>query len=117
MFGGNQESDKSLLKAVNKRLERTGTQTRLTATVQRGTVTLCGKLQYENQRLNIVKAVQSVSGVRGVVDQLQAPPKTRGPMSQYAAAAHISASNPAPAPNDSPAPPDDAPAAEPAAAD
>ena len=78
MFGGNEVSDKALLKSVHRRLERTGTgsQSRLTASVQRGTVTLSGKLQYENQRLPIVKSVRGVSGVRQVIDQLQSPPKT-----------------------------------------
>jgi osmotically-inducible protein OsmY len=75
MFGGNDTSDKALLKTVNRRLQRTGAQSRLTAAVLRGTVTLTGKLQYENQRLPIMKAIRGVSGVRNVVDQLQAPPK------------------------------------------
>jgi osmotically-inducible protein OsmY len=79
MFGGNDVSDKELLKTVKRRLERTGTasQNRLTATVQRGTVTLVGKLQYDNQRVPILKAASSVPGVRHVVDQLQSPPKVR----------------------------------------
>lgn len=79
MFGNNEVSDKALLKTVNRRLDRTGTgsQTRVTASVQRGTVTLLGKLQYENQRRPIVKAIQSVAGVRQVIDQLQAPPKVK----------------------------------------
>jgi len=83
MFGGNQESDKALLKAVSKRLERTGTQSRLTATVAHGGVTLRGHLQYENQRMAILKAIQGVSGVRNVIDQLQAPPNVRPAMGQY----------------------------------
>ena len=79
MFGGNDVSDKALLKSVNRRLDRTGTgsQTRLTATVQRGTVTITGKLQYDNQRVPIMKAIRSVAGVRNVVDQLLSPPKVR----------------------------------------
>jgi hypothetical protein len=77
MFGGNQESDKALLKSVSRRLERTGTQSRLTATVQGGTVTIRGKLRFENQRRAIVKSISGVSGVRNVVDQLVAPPKMR----------------------------------------
>ena len=77
MFGGNDVSDKALLKSVNRRLERTGTgsQSRVAAAVQRGTVTLSGKLQYENLRIPIVKAVRGVTGVRQVIDQLQSPPK------------------------------------------
>ena len=79
MFGKNEVTDKELLKTVNRRLDRTGTgsQSRITALVQRGNVTLTGKLQYENQRLPIVKAVQSVAGVRQVIDQLKSPPKVK----------------------------------------
>jgi osmotically-inducible protein OsmY len=77
MFGKNEVSDKEILKTVKRKLERTGTASanRLTATVQRGTVTLVGKLQYENQRTPIVKAATGVPGVRHVIDQLQSPPK------------------------------------------
>ena len=77
MFGRNEVPDKALLKTVNRRLDRTGTgsQSKVTASVQRGTVTLTGKLQYENQRAPIVKAISSVAGVRQVIDQLQSPPK------------------------------------------
>jgi osmotically-inducible protein OsmY len=79
MFGRNEVSDKDLLKNVNRRLDRTGTgsHSRITALVRRGTVTLSGKLQYEIQRTRIVKAVKSVAGVRQVIDQLQSPPKVR----------------------------------------
>ena len=81
MFGKNKVSDKALLKTVNRRLDRTGTgsHSRITASVRGATVTLTGKLQYENQRIPIVKAVQSVADVRQVIDQLLAPPKTRAP--------------------------------------
>jgi len=73
MFGRNQVADKDLLKSVNQKLSRTGTgsQSRVTATVQQGTVTLTGTLQYAIQRSPIVKAVARVAGVRSVVDQLQ----------------------------------------------
>lgn len=79
MFGRNQIPDKDLLKTVNRRLDRTGSgsQSKITASVRSGTVTLTGKLQYERQRSPIVKAVSSVAGVRQVLDQLQTPPKTR----------------------------------------
>ena len=77
MFGRNEVSDKALLSSVNRRLDRTGTgsQAKITAAVQRGIVTLTGKVQYENQRNLLVKAVTSVAGVRQVIDQLQSPPK------------------------------------------
>lgn len=73
MFGRNQISDKDLLKTVNQRLMRSGvgSQSRVTAAVAGGTVTLSGTLQYAIQRSPIVKAVSSVAGVRRVLDQLQ----------------------------------------------
>lgn len=79
MFGKNQVTDKELQKTVTKRLERTGTgsQSKVSAMVRRGAVTLTGKLQYERQRNPILKAVQSIAGVKQVIDQLQAPPKVR----------------------------------------
>jgi osmotically-inducible protein OsmY len=76
MFGRNEISDKTLLKSISQRLARTGTSgTRITATVQQGTVTLSGKLLYEIQRSPIVKAVSRIAGVRRVNDQLQLAPK------------------------------------------
>ena len=72
MLGRNQVSDKDLLKAVNQRLMRSGSgsQTRVTATVQKGMVTLTGSLQYAIQRNPIMKAVQSVPGISRIVDQM-----------------------------------------------
>jgi osmotically-inducible protein OsmY len=73
MYGRNQISDKDLLKTVNQRLMRAGgsSQTRVTATVQGGMVTLTGTLQYAIQRSPIVKSVTNIAGVRRVLDQLQ----------------------------------------------
>ena len=72
MLGRNQISDKDLLKAVNQRLMRSGSgsQSRVTATVQKGMVTLTGSLQYAIQRSPIIKAVQSVPGIGRIVDQM-----------------------------------------------
>ena len=72
MFGRNQVSDKDLLKAVNQRLMRSGagSQARITAAIQHGTVTLTGTLQYAIQRSPILKEVRRVAGVSRVVDQL-----------------------------------------------
>ena len=72
MLGRNQVSDKDLLKAVNQRLMRSGSgsQTRVTATVQKGMVTLTGSLQYAIQRSPILKTVQSVPGIGRIVDQM-----------------------------------------------
>jgi hypothetical protein len=77
MFGQNGPTDKALLKSINQRLARgTGSQTRTTAMVQSGTVTLSGTLRYEAQRAPIVKEVGRIAGVRRVVDQLKVMPKT-----------------------------------------
>jgi osmotically-inducible protein OsmY len=80
MFSRNQVPDKELLKMVNRKLSRTGTgsQSHVTATIRQGTVTLSGKISYENQRTPLVKAVSSVPGVRSVTDMLQGPSKTAG---------------------------------------
>lgn len=73
MFGRNQISDRDLQKTVNQRLQRAGvgSQTRVAAVVQGGTVTLTGTIQYAIQRSPIVKAVSNIAGIRRVLDQLQ----------------------------------------------
>jgi osmotically-inducible protein OsmY len=73
MVGRTAVADKDLLKIVNQRLSRMGggTEAQLVASVQQGTVTLSGMLQYENQRVPIVRAVGNIPGVHRVVDQLQ----------------------------------------------
>jgi osmotically-inducible protein OsmY len=79
MFSRNQVPDKELLKMVNRKLSRTGgSQTHVNVTISQGTVTLSGKISYENQRSPLVKAVSSVPGVRGVTDMLKGPSKTAG---------------------------------------
>ena len=70
MFGGNQLSDKELSKTVNKRLQRGG-GAGLTADIRQGTVTLKGKIRYETQRVLMLKIVNSIAGVRRVVDQIR----------------------------------------------
>ena len=74
MFGKKDVPDKALIKTVNQRLVRTGTG-KVTASAQRGVITLTGQLQYDNQRTPILKAVRNIAGVKQVIDQLQAPPK------------------------------------------
>ena len=78
MLGKSELADKDLLKTVNQRLVRmgSGSESRLSASVQRGAVTLRGTLHYENQRVPIVRAISNVAGVHHVVDQLQVAPKT-----------------------------------------
>jgi len=76
MLDRNATSDKELLKSVNRRLERSGMgRARVTATVQRGIVTISGLLQFENQRRPLTQAVRSISGVRSIVDNLRLTPK------------------------------------------
>ncbi|HTQ39762.1 MAG TPA: BON domain-containing protein [Pirellulales bacterium] len=71
MFGRNEVSDTELSKTVNSRLSRTGTGSRITATVNRGVVTLLGNLQYAGQRIPIKNTASRISGVRQVIDQMQ----------------------------------------------
>ena len=77
MSYGDRPNDKALLKDVTKRLMRTGTQTKVTAAVSSGAVTLTGALQYEHQRRTMIRAVNQVSGIRNVVDQMTVQPKKR----------------------------------------
>ena len=67
------ESDKTILKKVNQRLSRTsiGSQSRVTATVRNGQVTLSGSIQYENQRRPAMRAANGVEGVSRIVDQMK----------------------------------------------
>jgi osmotically-inducible protein OsmY len=48
---------------------------KVTASSKGGTVTLAGKIQYENQRNLCVRAATNIEGVQRVVDQLQVIPK------------------------------------------
>jgi hypothetical protein len=81
MFGSD-SADGVLMKLVNQKLLRGGSQSRISATVQRGTVTITGNLQYDAQRAPLVKSVACIAGVRRVVDQLQVKPR----VNQYAQA-------------------------------
>jgi hypothetical protein len=72
MLRHNEVSNKDVSKSVNQRLSRTGTsgQSRVTANVSRGVVTLVGTLNHEMQRRGIVQAASRAAGVRQVIDQL-----------------------------------------------
>lgn len=74
---GNAIPDKTLLRDVQKKLLRAGTQTKVTANVSGGRLTLTGTLQFEIQRRPILRAVNQVAGIRGVVDQMTMKPKKR----------------------------------------
>jgi hypothetical protein len=54
-----------------------GSQTRITASISQGTVTLTGTLQYAIQRTPLVKAVSQIAGVRRVIDQLKLVPAVK----------------------------------------
>ena len=82
MFGQNEVSDKELVKTVSKRLQRGGGGG-VTAAIQRGTVTLKGKIQYETQRRPILKIVNCIAGVRNVIDQLQLEPRRSSRVSTW----------------------------------
>ena len=70
--------DKAVLQRLNQRLSRLGgAQSKVAVTVRSGAVTLSGTIQYEMQRSSIVKLVNSIPGVRSVVDQLKLKPKER----------------------------------------
>jgi osmotically-inducible protein OsmY len=75
MAFGNKTPDKTILKDVNRKLMRTGTQSKVTASVASGYVTLRGVLQYENQRRTLIRAANQVSGVRHVADQMTVEPR------------------------------------------
>ena len=75
MFGKKQVPDKTLVKEVNKKLMRAGSQTKVTAFVNGGIVTLRGALTHEHQRRTLIRAANQVSGVRQVVDQMTMQPK------------------------------------------
>lgn len=71
--------DSALLKKINERLCRAGTggTAKVTASVRSGQATLAGTLQYEMQRSAMIKAANSVAGIRRVVDQMTVAEKKR----------------------------------------
>jgi hypothetical protein len=77
MIGGkNPAADKALQKLVDRRLQQSGgSQLGLKAVCVNGSVTLVGKLKYDNQRIPMLKSMRGVPGVRNILDQLQSPPK------------------------------------------
>lgn len=74
---GNSVPDKTLLRDINKKLLRAGTQTKIVASVNCGCLTLTDTLQFEIQRRPILRAVNQVSGVRRLMDQMTMRPKKR----------------------------------------
>jgi len=86
MFNRSDVPDKELLKTVNVRLARTGTGSKVTATVSRGMLTLSGNLRYAAQRAPIMNVANGVAGVRQVIDRMQCPPKQPAYQPTYVAA-------------------------------
>src|SRR5215207_532578 len=76
MFGKNPAADKALQKLVDRRLQQSGgSQLGLKAVVVNGSVTMTGKLKFDNQRIPLMKSMRGVPGVKNIVDQVQSPPK------------------------------------------
>src|SRR4029078_7487068 len=76
MFGKNPAADKALQKLVDRRLQQSGgSQLGLKAVVLNGSVTLTGKLKFDNQRIPLIKSMRGVPGLKNLVDQVQSPPK------------------------------------------
>jgi hypothetical protein len=77
MIGGkNPAADKALQKLVDRRLQQSGgSQLGLKAVVVNGSVTITGKLKFDNQRIPLMKSMRGVAGVKNLVDQVQSPPK------------------------------------------
>jgi BON domain-containing protein len=76
MGGKNPAADKALQKLVDRRLQQSGgAQAGLKAVVVNGCVTVTGKLKVDNQRMQLMKAVRGVPGVKNLIDQVQGPPK------------------------------------------
>ena len=74
----NQIPDKTLLKSVLQNMMRKGVKAnRVKATVQSGSVTITGTIDYDHERRSIVNSVNTTSGVKRVVDQLRVEKKKR----------------------------------------
>ncbi|MCA9216246.1 MAG: BON domain-containing protein [Planctomycetales bacterium] len=70
--------DKTLLKNVIQRMARKGiSSARVKATVRNGDVTIAGTMDYEYERRSILNSVNSVPGIKRVVDQLRVEKKKR----------------------------------------
>ena len=77
MFGKSQVSDKDLIRTITQRIAHGSSQSKVSAAVQRGTVTLTGSLFAETQRMQIVRAAGQIAGVRTVVDQMTVAAKRK----------------------------------------
>jgi osmotically-inducible protein OsmY len=71
--------DKNLLQSVNQKLARSGSgsQTKITASISNGDVTLTGIIGYEYERRAILRSASGITGVRRVIDQLRVEQKKK----------------------------------------
>jgi len=77
---GSQIPDKTLLRSVTQKLAQrcSGSGSKINIDVISGTVTLTGVLAQEYQRKAIISSMNTVTGVKRVVDKMTvAPPKKR----------------------------------------
>jgi osmotically-inducible protein OsmY len=76
---GVQSSDPKITQNITQRLQGCGIRapSKVTIASAGGQVTLSGTIQYEHQRQQAMKAVQGVSGVRRVVDNLRVAPAAK----------------------------------------
>ncbi len=79
MTMGNKVPDNQLTRAVSMKLAQKsgGSGCKLNAVVANGQVTITGMVTAEYQRRPIVNAINSISGVRRVIDQIQVAPKKK----------------------------------------
>lgn len=74
----NEVPDKTLLKSVLQSMTRKGVNAhRVKATVQAGSVTIVGTIDYDHERRLITNSVSSITGVKRVIDQLRVEKKKR----------------------------------------
>lgn len=79
MAYGVQTPDPKIAQNITQRLQGCGIRSpsRVTIASAGGQVTLSGTIQYEHQRAQAMKAVQGVSGVKRVVDNLTVAPAAK----------------------------------------
>jgi osmotically-inducible protein OsmY len=79
MFDSLQSADPAISRKVSEMLSNRGMRSpcRIVVATKKGTVTLSGLIQYEQQRRIAVKAAGSIAGVQSVQDQMRVIPKSQ----------------------------------------
>ena len=69
----NDVPDKAIQQKLSQKLSRlvSGSRNAVTAVVRNGVVTVSGFIQFQPQRRLILRAMQSITGVRQVIDNIQ----------------------------------------------